>query len=141
MTGFGVGEASLDAKVASGGCVTIEVRAVNHRYLDLRVKAPHELPEIAALVETLSRERLTRGRFDISVRVDGVALGAMTLDRDRARSVFHALKALRDELAPNENIPLSILSIIPSLFIKTLEHHPEELRDALSKITFKYPHK
>jgi len=38
MTGFGVGDAPL-----GDGRVTVELRALNHRFLDVRVRLPEEL--------------------------------------------------------------------------------------------------
>src|SRR3954467_6056060 len=105
MTGFGMGECPFGA-----GKLSVEVRGVNHRFLDVRVRVPRELAELAPYVEQLARERLTRGRFEIGVRVEGLSLGAATLDRDRARSAYRALCELRDELAPGQEVPLSLLA-------------------------------
>ena len=60
MTGFGMGECPFGA-----GKLSVEVRGVNHRFLDVRVRVPRELAELAPYVEQLARERLTRGRFEI----------------------------------------------------------------------------
>src|SRR5579863_2533515 len=103
MTGYGLGEAPLSA-----GRLAVEVRGVNHRFLDVRVRLPRELGDLAAFVEQVARERLTRGRYEVAVRVDGVALGTPVLDRDRARAAFKALCELRDELAPGSEVPLSL---------------------------------
>ena len=139
MTGFGTGEAPLpgssDAKaradtVAAKLCV--EIRAVNHRYLDVRVRAPNQLPDLAACVETIARERLTRGRFDVTVRLEGAALGAVTIHMERARSVFAVLVALRDELAPGMDVPLSLLGAVPDLFVPSLEQAGDAVRSAVS---------
>jgi uncharacterized protein (TIGR00255 family) len=137
MTGFGAGEAVLaGAKISgaqiAGAQIAIEIRAVNHRYLDLRVRAPEQLPHLASVVEALARERFTRGRFDVQVRFDG-ALGAMTIDKDRARSAFAALKELRDEIAPNMDVPLSLLGSVPSLFVPALERDRDALHAALTQ--------
>lgn len=128
MTGYGVGE----AKLTDNGRITVEIRGVNHRFLDVRVRVPSQLPDLAPPAEGLARERLSRGRFDVSVRVDGAAAFAMTIDRDRARSVFAELRALRDELCPNEEVPLSLLASVPDLFVPTLEQHADEVRAALT---------
>jgi uncharacterized protein (TIGR00255 family) len=136
MTGFGVGDAQLadvsTAKTPPSGKLTVEIRAVNHRYLDVRVRAPSQLPDLASAVEGIARERLTRGRFDVAVRLEGAALGAVTLHQERARSVFAALVALRDELAPGVDVPLSLLASVPDLFVPSLEEAGEEVRAALS---------
>lgn len=135
MTGFGFGEAQLatpDAGAGPSTKVTVEIRAVNHRYLDVRVRAPNQLPDVAASIETIARERLTRGRFDVTVRVEGAALGAVAIDRDRARSVFSALKVLRDELAPEAEVPLALLGAVPELFVPCIEQQADALRAALA---------
>jgi uncharacterized protein (TIGR00255 family) len=135
MTGFGFGEAQLTGPEGSSGPCSklfVEIRAVNHRYLDVRVRAPSQLPDIAAAIETLARERLTRGRFDVTVRVDGAALGAVTIDRERAKSVLLALRALRDELAPESEVPLALLGAVPDLFVPSIEQQPEVLHAALA---------
>jgi uncharacterized protein (TIGR00255 family) len=134
MTGFGVGEAPLAApgKSAPTGKLSVEIRAVNHRYLDVRVRAPSQLPDLASSVEAIARERLSRGRFDVAVRLEGAALGAVTLHQERARSVFAALVALRDELAPGVDVPLALLASVPNLFVPSIEQAGEEVRAALS---------
>ena len=134
MTGFGVGEAPLAAegKTSPTGKLMVEIRAVNHRYLDVRVRAPNQLPDLASTVEAIARERLTRGRFDVTVRLEGAALGAVTLHQERARSVFAALVALRDELAPGVDVPLSLLGSVPDLLVPSIEQAGDEVRAALS---------
>lgn len=127
MTGFGAGDASL-----ADGKLTIEIRGVNHRYLDLRVRTPAHLPDLANIVETLARERLTRGRFDVSLRAGGRALSAMVIDRERARSMFAALESLRDELAPGSELPLSLLGAVPALVVPAIERDVEALHAALA---------
>lgn len=129
MTGFGIGEASLQG---AGDKITVEIRAVNHRFLDIRVRAPSQLPDLGNCVESLARERLTRGRFDISVRVDGRSIGSMAIDRERARSAFTALKSLRDELAPEAEVPLSMLASIPDLFVPSIESEADALKSSLT---------
>lgn len=127
MTGFGAGAATL-----AGATLTIEIRAVNHRYLDLRLKVPAELPMLESTLDALARERLGRGRFDVSVRFEGGGEGRLVLDKERARSVFAGLKELRDELAPNADVPLSLLGAVPDLFVPAIERDAVALRAALA---------
>lgn len=133
MTGFGVGEAPFAAgREGLQGKLSVEIRAVNHRYLDVRVRAPNQLPDLGAAAEAIARERLQRGRFDVTVRVEGAALGAMTIDTERAKSVLGALRALRDEVAPESEVPLSLLSVVPDLFVPSIEQQGEAVRGALA---------
>lgn len=112
MTGFGLGEAPLRQ-----GRVTAEVRSLNHRFLDLRLRLPAELVDHTFFVEQLCRERLGRGRYDVSVRIDAAALPGVELDVARARAVYAALARLRDEVCPEAELPLSVLASMPGLFV------------------------
>jgi len=130
MTGFGAGDCAIGL---GGGRLGVEVRALNHRFLDVRVRAQRELGDLGSFVEQLARERLARGRFEIAVRADGISLEATVLDRDRARAAYRALSELRDELAPGTEVPLSLLASVPDLFVSTLQTAYEELRAAARK--------
>lgn len=125
MTGFGVGEASTPV-----GRLVVEVRAVNHRFLDVRVRAPRELADLAAFAEQLGRERLSRGRIEVAIRVESSTGQAIALDTERARAAFQALCALRDELAPGSEVPLSVLAAVPDLFAPATERARDTMRQA-----------
>ena len=125
MTGFGLGETPLGA-----GKLAVEIRGVNHRFLDVRVRVPRELGDMAGFVEQVAREKLTRGRYEVAMRVDGIALGTPILDRERARAAFRALRELRDELAPGSEVPLSLLGAIPDLFVSAVDREIDLLREA-----------
>ncbi|HEX4447088.1 MAG TPA: YicC/YloC family endoribonuclease [Polyangiaceae bacterium] len=125
MTGFGLGEVPLGS-----GKLGIEIRGVNHRFLDVRVRVPRELAELAGFVEQVAREHLTRGRYEVAMRIEGTALGAPVLDRERARAAYKALAELRDELAPGSEVPLSLLGAIPDLFVSSVEREADTVREA-----------
>ena len=111
MTGYGVGRAPL-----GDGHAVVEVRSVNHRYLDVRVKAPPELTEAGAKIEAAARQQLGRGRYDVALRLEGAALGAAELNLPRARRVMRMLRELRDEVAPDADVPLTLLGQVPEVF-------------------------
>jgi uncharacterized protein (TIGR00255 family) len=123
MTGFGVGEAQTPA-----GRLIVEVRAVNHRFLDVRVRAPRELGDLASFAEQLGREKLTRGRIEVGIRVESSGGQAVSLDVDRARGAYQALCKLRDELSPQSEVPLSLLSAVPDLFAPATDRERETMR-------------
>ncbi len=128
MTGFGLGEVPLGS-----GKLGVEIRGVNHRFLDVRVRVPRELGELAGFIEQVAREKLTRGRYEVALRVDGAALGVPVLDRERARAVYKAFTELRDELAPGSDVPLSLLGAIPDLFVSPIDREVEFVRTATHK--------
>jgi uncharacterized protein (TIGR00255 family) len=126
MTGFGVGEAPL-----GDGRVTVELRALNHRFLDVRVRLPDELIEQSFFVEQLARESLARGRFDIGVRLEGAALPPPLFSVERARALYRGLCQLRDELAPGTDLPITALTGMPDLVTTPTSADSEGSRAAL----------
>jgi uncharacterized protein (TIGR00255 family) len=126
MTGFAVGEARLGE-----GRVVLEVRALNHRFLDVRVRLPTELGEQAFFLEQLAREALVRGRFDLGVRLEGPALPPPQFSIDRARAAYQALARLRDEVAPGAEVPLSAVASLPDAITSASTAETDAIRDAL----------
>jgi len=126
MTGFGCGEAELD-----GNKLTCELRALNHRFLDVRVRMPEELASHAFFTEQLARERLSRGRFDVGVRLDD-RVPKTRFSVARARQVYEGLLRLRDELAPGTDVPIAALASLPQLLLDTSRSSNDGLEQALS---------
>lgn len=127
MTGFGCGEAELD-----GRRLTCELRALNHRFLDVRVRMPEDLTSHAFYVEQLARDRLSRGRFDVGIRCEESA-AAPRFSATRARAVYQALLALRDELAPGSEVPVTALASLPQLLVDSPRASSQGIEQALTE--------
>ena len=130
MTGYGSGRAEL-----GNGHVVVDLRAVNHRYLDVRVRLPSRIQGSTPTVERAIRGKLERGRVDASARFEGQTLPQPALDLDRAAEVFAQLGELRDRLSPSEPLPLTLLSAVPDLFSNQRHADEEALNEALTKAT------
>jgi uncharacterized protein (TIGR00255 family) len=63
MTGFGAGRGSVN-----GEEVDVEVRSVNHKYCEVKVRLPRELGALEQEVIRAVKERLARGGVDVAVR-------------------------------------------------------------------------
>ncbi len=87
MTGYGRGEHSSDTLR-----VTVELRSVNHRFLDLNMKLPRSWMPLERAIGGLLRDRLARGRVDVFVKREpvGDAAPAARLDEALVRSVVSA---------------------------------------------------
>ena len=128
MTGYGSGRAALGE-----GHVVLDLRAVNHRFLDVRVRLPSRIQGRTPTVERVIRARLERGRVDVTARFEGQTLPQPTLDLDRARAVYGELSALRDTLNPEEPVPLALLSSVPDLFVVNRNIDEEALDRSLEQ--------
>src|SRR4051812_19619051 len=126
MTGFGLSDAPLGT-----GKVVVEVRTVNARFLDMRVRMPRELLDLSGFLETEARKRLARGRCEIGVRTEGTIFSPPAIDKERAVAAYRSLVELRDELMPGAEVPFSMLSAVPDLFSPALTRDFEPAQNAL----------
>ena len=62
MTGFGRCECSNDKYK-----VTVEMKAVNHRYFDLNIKMPRKFNAFESAVRTVLKEYIQRGKVDVFI--------------------------------------------------------------------------
>jgi uncharacterized protein (TIGR00255 family) len=131
----GQGSAHAEVVGLAGVRVVTEIRCVNHRYLDVRVRAPGALATHAHAAEDVLRRRLGRGRIELALTIEGER-ALPRLDLDRAAAAFEQLVALRDRIAPREPLPLSLLAQVPDLFVTVDESaSPEALREAVVRAT------
>ena len=74
MTGFAAVAAELP-----GASLTVELRSVNHRYLDLQLRLPDELRALDAVLRELLTAKLKRGKVDCRIALNHSLPGATTL--------------------------------------------------------------
>jgi uncharacterized protein (TIGR00255 family) len=112
MTGYGRGAARLGE-----GQVVVEIRSLNHRFLEVRTRAPRALADASMELEQLVRSRLKRGRVEVQVALEGSTGARAVLDRELARDALRSLAEVVGELAPGEPLPLAVLAAVPDLFV------------------------
>ncbi len=94
------------------GPIGIEVKTVNHRYLDLNFKLPDVLRSIEGKWRETARNSLTRGKVDVLVRIQSAAIdnSAICVDEARIQQVVAAAEAVTKQLQVAAPIdPLEIL--------------------------------
>lgn len=91
MTGFGRGSATT----GTGRAVSAEVKSVNGRFLDVKMRLPRGLSAVVeADVERLVRERLVRGTVSVYLSIDEGAAAEIRVDEGAARRYGDLLRAL-----------------------------------------------
>ena len=94
MTGFGAGHGA-----GATEALDVEVRSVNHKFCEVKVRLPRELGALEPEAVKLVKERLARGGIDVSVRRAGGA-GALAprVDVALAEAYARAFEELRARL-------------------------------------------
>ncbi len=93
MTGF-----ARATRAGEWGELTLELRSVNHRYLDLKLVLPEPLRPLEEGLRARLRARLARGRVEAVLRWQPRAAGGFNVNRVLAREVADAAQALVAEM-------------------------------------------
>ena len=107
MTGFGRKQAPwLD------GSVTVEVRSVNHRFLEVACRLPRALHALEEPFKKAVHERCTRGRIDLTITIQaGKGRGGLLhIDRRLAKQYHQALRQLKTTLKLPGRIDLALIA-------------------------------
>ena len=125
MTGFGRGEYSDEISK-----VTVEIRSVNHRYLDIYVKMPRRYSFAEETIKSAIKERVHRGKVEVSVSVDNIGKSDsdVRLDKELASRYYNVLSELRDsfDFGEESRVSLSLLSKMPDVIVTTPAAEDEE---------------
>lgn len=113
MTGFGRCEVSENERR-----FTVEVKSVNHRYLDISVKIPKKLGFFESAIRTVLKEYVQRGKVDvfISYEDDTEENFAVKYNRDVAESYLKYLRQMAETFGLEDDIRVSTLSGFPEVF-------------------------
>ena len=109
MTGYGRGIYSDNQR-----SITVEVKAVNHRYCDITVKMPRKYSFAEEKIKAAAKEVLRRGKIEIGVSIDnfGKSETDVNLNLEVAKRYYDELTELSQsfELSGDGQVPLSLLA-------------------------------
>jgi len=101
MTGFGS---------ASSNDFTVEIRSVNHRFIDIAIKMPSYMNQHEIPLRNILKKRFQRGRFDVSILMNSNKTAQLKLNTNLAKNIYTALQSLQKELSIPGEITLETLS-------------------------------
>jgi uncharacterized protein (TIGR00255 family) len=112
MTGFGRGETSL-----GGVALSVEIRSVNARHCDVRVRSPRELASLESQIRSQVAGRFARGTLDVSIRFGSPRGGEsrIEIDLETARGYVQAARTLAQETGLAEPLSVEALLAMPGV--------------------------
>lgn len=122
MTGFGRGRYCDELRT-----ITVEIKAVNHRYLDIFVKMPRKYSFAEDNIKQIIKQYVHRGKVEVSINVDntGVSDVDIRLNADAAEKYYSALSELKEKFNLTDDISLSLMSRMPDV-IQTAQADEDE---------------
>jgi len=123
MTGFGRYTAEKDQKK-----ITVEMKSVNHRYLDLSVKMSKRFNAFEADIRNYMKDSISRGKVDIFVNYEDrvAAAGSVTYNRDVAARYMEIYRKMAEDFSLEPDVTLSILASCPEVITTQTADEPEE---------------
>src|SRR3990172_10648965 len=105
MTGFGAAQGR-----AGDVQITVEIRSVNHRHLDIRINAPREYGASEAEMRKVIAESIGRGRAEVYIGRAVASRGRdVVLQRDFAAAYVKAWRQLKREFDLGGDVDLALL--------------------------------
>jgi len=129
MTGFGAGRGG-----AAGDEVDAEVRSVNHKFCEVKVRLPRELAALEPDVVRQAKERLARGGVEVTLRRGG-GRGALAprVDQELAAGYARAFDEVRRRLGLTGEVTLA--SVLQAEGVVTLEERAMDVEAARGAVT------
>ena len=121
MTGFGRCEVQKDSRK-----FTVELKSVNHRYLDVNIRMPKKLNFFETAIRNLLKSYANRGKVDIFITYEDLSQTQVAVKYNAvlAGEYLKYLKQMEEEFGLENDIRVSTLSRYPEVF--TMEEQSED---------------
>ena len=123
MTGFGRSEVVTDERK-----ITIELKSVNHRYLDLSIKMPKKLSFLEGSIRNLMKTYIQRGKVDVYITYEDYTInnGTLKYNKELAAEYIACLKKIQQDFDLDYDIKVSTLSRYPDILTMEEQSVDEE---------------
>lgn len=140
MTGFGRYELSTSDKK-----ITVELKSVNHRYLDLSIKMPKKFNFFESAVRNELKKYVERGKVDVFITWEDFteSEGALKYNKSLANEYLKYMRQMAEDFGIDDDVRVSTLSRCPEVLSMTdVEQDEDEiwklLKEALDKAAEKF---
>lgn len=129
MTGYG--RHVIHSKTTT---VTVEIRAVNHRFLDFSIKIPSNILFLEEKIRKVMKSVFSRGRIEVFVKIEGAYFTEKKLkcDFDLMDQYIDNYKKVKKRYNLSGEIPTTIITSVPELFsVQEVENEPAEWNETI----------
>lgn len=131
MTGFGRCEIQKESRK-----FTVELKSVNHRYLDVNIRMPKKLNFFETAIRTLLKSYANRGKIDIFITYEDISQAQVSVKYNAALAAEYLkyLRQMEEEFGLENDVRVSTLSRYPEVFtMEEQSEDEEELWNGLKK--------
>lgn len=105
MTGYGFKEAVIENTQ-----ISVELKSVNSRFLDLGINLPSFLNPLEAKIRKIVSEKIVRGKVELTIRVhDKNSTATVNADPEAAKKYYEAISQIAKAVGKDGEVPLSLI--------------------------------
>src|SRR6186713_1184817 len=112
MTGFGRG-----AVTESNFSVTVELKTVNNRFLDISLRLSNEMQSLETEIKRLISGRLSRGRVDVNLQYERSEEINYELNRPMIVGYLSAMKQMQEEFELSGEPDINVIAKLPNVMV------------------------
>src|SRR5579872_3660740 len=109
MTGY----AQVKAHVSDELSLTISLKSVNHRFLDLHLRMPSELDPLEMKVRRVLKERLHRGHLEVTISVERTGGAGFAVNRELVGGYLRTFREVAEEFGVSAEPDLNAVLKLP----------------------------
>lgn len=130
MTGYAFKENSTESAT-----VSVEIKSVNSRFLDLSINLPPYLNALESHYKTLVTSSVLRGKVDVYIRIKEKESDAQVVADTKAASAYlAAIKEIADACGYSTDIPLSLIVSQPGVLTSTRSYDLEKYKQLIDPV-------
>lgn len=132
MTGYGKAILSIEGREYQ-----VEIKSVNHRYLDMNIKIPRTLSYLEEVVKKEISEKIKRGKIDVFVTFENNSKEGrnIKINKELAKIYINQLKELATEENISSNIEVIDIARFPDILTIKIDEEDEKIKNEIIKVT------
>ncbi len=109
MTGYAQVKSHVDDQLT----VTLSLKSVNHRFLDLHLRIPGELDFVEMKVRRILKERLHRGHIEVTLSLERAGVAAFAVNRELVGGYLQTFRRVAEEFGVSAEPDLNVVLKMP----------------------------
>ena len=132
MTGYGKSSKTIDNREYQ-----IEIKTVNHRYLDISIKIPKTISYLEEYIKKEISKKIKRGKVDVFVTFEnnGEEGKNIKINKELAKIYIKQLKELADEENLIKEIPVMEIAKMPDILTIKIDQEDEKIKQEILDVT------
>lgn len=132
MTGYGKASLSVEGREYQ-----VEIKSVNHRYLDINIKMPRTLGYLEETIKKQISEKIKRGKIDVFITFENNSQEGkdIKINKELAKIYINQLKELAQEENISSNIEVIDIAKFPDVLTIKIEQEDEKIKSEILQVT------